>query len=147
MTMTLRLAILLLSAAPARPPLSELARPDRGCDPPAAQSMAFPSELLDTLPLLRESRVPLRAPAALVLEGVTGDVQLEYIVDTTGAVDPCSIRVLRARHPGLTAPAAAYLLGLIFEPGRKGGARVRTRMRETIRFRQRNGDRGRHHVF
>jgi TonB family protein len=131
--------------------------PDRGrpgplgsgpaCDSTAPQPLSYPVDAVDSRPVLVRPGRSLRYPPGLLMTGLTGDVQLEYAVDTTGAVDPCSIRILGARRPAFAASARAFVSGLQFTPGLKNGVPVRTRLQQTIRFRQRNGDRGKHHVF
>ena len=79
--------------------------------------------------------------------GITGQVLLEYDVESTGAVDPCSLHILSATGPEFAASAEAYVTGLHFTPGIKNRAYVRTRVQQRIRFPNRNGARGKHRVF
>jgi hypothetical protein len=74
-------------------------------------------------------------------------VILEYAVESTGAVDSCSLHILSATGPEFAASAAAYVTGLHFTPGVKNGAFVRTRLQQRIRFLNKNGSRGKHRVF
>ena len=98
-----------------------------------------------------------RSPAArsalldLFPKGSSGGVEIDQawldLLESTGAVDPCSLHILSATGPEFVASAEAYVTGLHFTPGIKSGAFVRTRVQQTIRFPNRNGARGKHHVF
>ena len=117
------------------------------CDSTASLPPTFPAESVDAKPSIRRHPTSLRSPPALSIPGVTGQVLLEYDVESTGAVDPCSLHILSATGPVFVASAEAYVTNLYFTPGIKNGAFVRTRVQQRIRFPNRNGARGRHHVF
>lgn len=117
------------------------------CDSTTSGSRAFPPESLDVRPSLAPPYQRLRHPPSLAMAGVTGDVLLEYEIDSTGAVDRCSIRIILAKHPEFVASAKAFVASLRFTPGIRNGGVVRTRVQQRIRFRKTNGDRGKHHVF
>jgi hypothetical protein len=81
------------------------------------------------------------------MAGVTDNVLVEFVVDSTGMVDQCSIRVLRAKRPEFAASATEYVGDLHFTPGILKGIPVRTRTRQYVLFWRTNGARGRHHIF
>jgi hypothetical protein len=81
------------------------------------------------------------------MAGVTDQVLVEFVVDSTGMVDRCSILVLHAKRPEFAASATEYVSGLHFAPGLLNGIPVRTRIQQHLLFWQTNGARGRHHVF
>ncbi len=81
------------------------------------------------------------------MAGVTDNVLVEFVVDSTGRVDHCSIRVISAKRPEFAQSATEYIGGLHFTPGTVNGTPVRTRVQQHILFWQTNGARGRHHVF
>jgi TonB family protein len=81
------------------------------------------------------------------MAGVTDNVLVEFVVDSTGMVDRCSIHVVSAKRPEFAASATNYVEALHFTPGLLNGIPVRTRMQQDILFWQTNGARGRHHVF
>jgi TonB family protein len=81
------------------------------------------------------------------MAGVTDHVLVEFVVDSTGMVDRCSIRVVSAKRPEFAASASEYVANLRFTPGLLQGMPVRTRMQQDIRFWQTNGARGKHHIF
>jgi hypothetical protein len=117
------------------------------CDSTASLPPSFAAESVDAKPSITRHAKSLRAPPALSIPGVTGQVLLEYDVESTGTVDPCSLHILSATGPEFVASAEAYVTGLHFTPGIKNRVFVRTRIQQRIRFPNRNGARGKHHVF
>ncbi len=89
-----------------------------------------PSEL-DNPPKLVSQEMTARLlaksyPAALQKAGVTGDVQIQFVVDETGKVDESSIKVLTSTVPAL-ADAAKGIVGQIkFRPGQLQGKPVKS---------------------
>ena len=88
----------------------------------------------------RASRVGPGAPSALSggLEraGVSGVVQVEYVVGSDGRVDPQSVRVLASTHPAFLLAALEALRDARFKPARRGGRSIAVLVQQTIRFRQ-----------
>lgn len=76
----------------------------------------------------------LRYPAMLERAGVTGGVVLEFVVDTLGRVEPASVRVVTASHPGFEAPALDAVLGSRFSAARARGLPVRQLVQQRLRF-------------
>lgn len=76
------------------------------------------------------SKVP--PPASLATR--TGSVLLAYVVDTSGQVEPNSIRVLEATHRGFAPSAAASVRSCTLRPGRRGGQVVRTLVQQRVSF-------------
>jgi TonB family protein len=141
------LAVLFLASFSAGNGLAATLPSGPGCDAASSQPLSYSVDAVDARPTPVASETPPHSPHGLAMQGVTGEVRLAFTVDTAGAVDPCSIRILQEGHPQLAAPALAYIRGRRFIPGRKEGVAVRTRLEETLSFRERNGDRGRHHLF
>lgn len=75
-----------------------------------------------------------RYPEAMRQSGVSGAVQLEYVISTDGGVHPGSIRVLRSTHSAFTAAAMEAVRGARFKPARRGGQPVAVLVQQTIRF-------------
>ena len=117
------------------------------CDSTTSGSHPFPAESLDVQPSLAPPYPRLHQPPSLAMAAVTGDVLLEYEIDSTGVVDRCSIRIVLAKRPEFVASAKAFVASLHFTPGIRNGGVVRARVQQRIRFRKTNGDRGKHHVF
>ena len=77
-------------------------------------------------------------PRALAQARIPGKVELEYVVDTTGLLEPLSLRVLRSTHPSFEAAARASVMESRFRPARLNGRVVRQLVRQTLSFRVRN---------
>jgi TonB family protein len=76
-------------------------------------------------------------PWALAQAAIPGRVELEYVVDTTGLVEPASLHVLRSTHPSFEAAARASVMASRFRPARLNGRVVRQLVRQTLTFRVR----------
>jgi protein TonB len=80
---------------------------------------------------------PPAFPELLRRAGVEGVVVLEAIVDTAGRVEPGSVAVVTAPHPGFVAPAVAFVARALYRPARVQGRPVRVRIRQAVDFRLR----------
>ena len=67
-------------------------------------------------------------PDPLKRAGISGNVQLEFVIDSQGKVDPSSIQVVMASVPALGEAAKAVARDLEFSPGKVNGTPVRTRV-------------------
>ena len=76
-----------------------------------------------------------RYPAALAQGGITGRVELTYVVDTLGRAEPGSLRTLTSTHPAFEAAARWSVLASRFRPARLRGSVVRQLVRQTLTFR------------
>jgi protein TonB len=74
-------------------------------------------------------------PSALSRAGITGRVELQYVVDTTGHAEAASLRALMSTHPEFEAAARASVLATRFRPARSRGRAVRQLVRQTLSFR------------
>lgn len=64
-----------------------------------------------------------------------GKVSLELVVDTTGLVDPVTLRVTATPDPHFSAAAKATVLAAHYRPGRlRSGLAVRVLMRQDLAF-------------
>jgi TonB family protein len=75
-----------------------------------------------------------RYPKALDAVGVEGQVTLEFVIDTTGRVQPASIRVLRSTHEAFEAEARRAMASAVFHPATFSNRPVRQLTRQSIRF-------------
>ena len=75
-----------------------------------------------------------RYPRPLVALGVEGRVAVEFVIDTTGRVQPASIRILESTHAAFEAAARAAMAGSIFRPARLSSHPVRQLTRQSVRF-------------
>ena len=98
--------------------------------------LIFSTEEVDQLPELVEELHP-RYPGALQRAGVSGLVQLEYVVGSDGWVDGRSVRVLHSSHPAFLLAAVEALRKSRFKPARRGGRPTAVLVQQTIRFRYR----------
>ncbi len=73
-------------------------------------------------------------PSALALKNISGGVDLRFIVDTTGRVEPNSFQVKAQTHDEFVEPAKAVLLNGVFKPARFRGRLVRQLVQERVIF-------------
>lgn len=74
-------------------------------------------------------------PPALLAQGIQGSVEAQYVVDTTGAADSSTLRILASTHPDFTAAVRAALPGMRFAPARIGAQKVRQLVEQEFTFR------------
>lgn len=73
-------------------------------------------------------------PEALRSSGVRGSVAAEFVVDTTGHVEPASFRVLSAENDLFSAAVRTAVLRTRFRPAEAGGRHVRQLVQESFSF-------------
>jgi TonB family protein len=73
-------------------------------------------------------------PAVLASAGVEGRVAVEFVIDTTGKVEPISIRVIESTHPAFESAAHKAIAGSIFRPAHLSTVPVRQLTRQSVRF-------------
>lgn len=73
-------------------------------------------------------------PDALRAAGVRGSVLAEFVVDTTGRMEPGSFRALRSDDPLFAAATRSALLRTRFRPAEWGGRRVRQLVQQSFSF-------------
>ena len=66
-----------------------------------------------------------RYPTDLMRQNVEGRVQLRFIVDTTGRVEPSTVHVFSSTHPDFSAAVLKFVPQLRFTPAVLAGRRVR----------------------
>jgi TonB family protein len=115
------------------------ATPSVAATPPdsvTARSSAAPRDELevdDPVQLLEQP--PVRYPPTLAEAGVAGRVELEFVVDTVGRVEPRSVRTLASTQPEFEAAARGAVLVSRFRPAQWRGQVVRQVARQSFRFR------------
>ncbi len=67
-------------------------------------------------------------PADLKSRGVGGMVELQFVVDSKGKVDPSTVEVLDATQTSLGEAARKVVSKLDFSPGKLNGAPVKTKV-------------------
>jgi TonB family protein len=73
-------------------------------------------------------------PPPLQTRGIGGRVVLDFVVDTTGLVEPTSIQVVASSHLLFEPVALGAARGAVFSPGQVDGRPVRVLVRQTIIF-------------
>ncbi|HKP50042.1 MAG TPA: energy transducer TonB [Gemmatimonadales bacterium] len=73
-------------------------------------------------------------PAALQSVGLEGKVEVEFVIDTTGRVQPASMKMIESTYPAFEAEARRVLAGSTFRPAHLSGVPVRQLTRQAIRF-------------
>jgi TonB family protein len=73
-------------------------------------------------------------PESLRRMNIEGHVLVSFVVDTTGAPDPTSARVLGSSHELFARSVRAVLPRLHFLPARSGGAKVEMLVEQPFRF-------------
>lgn len=96
-------------------------------------SSAFAVTEVDQLPELAHALNP-QYPEALRQSGLSGTVQLEYLISTDGRVDSGTIRVVQSTHRAFAAAAIKAVRGARFKPAQRGGRPVAVLVQQTIRF-------------
>jgi len=79
-----------------------------------------------------------RYPKTLLDSLVSGRVELQYVVDTTGHAEPNSIRVIFQTHQEFVEPATEAILASVFRPARFRGRLVRQLVQQRIVFNARS---------
>ena len=85
-------------------------------------------------PAEREFTPAMDYPDELRQQGITGEVLLEVVIDTTGRAEPESFRALRYSHLGFVRPARDAVLSSTYRPARISGTPVRVRVEIPISF-------------
>ncbi len=82
--------------------------------------------------------VPARLvyPAQLAAAGVSGEVRLEFVVDTAGRCEPLTVRVLASSDRGFEASAKEAVCGTVYRPGKVRGQAVRQLVQQKVAYRQ-----------
>ncbi len=75
-----------------------------------------------------------RYPAPLQTLGLEGRTVIEFVIDTTGHVEPGSVRSLESTHPAFEQAAREVMVKSVFHPARLSGHPVRQLTRQAVRF-------------
>ncbi len=73
-------------------------------------------------------------PEALLSHGIEGSVEAEFVVDTTGLVDPTSVHIRRSSRAEFAAAVRLALMGMEFRPAWRGARRVRQLVSQRFTF-------------
>jgi TonB family protein len=86
------------------------------------------------LPAMVLSQPTPEYPAALASVGIEGRVEIQFVVDTTGKVEPSSIEVVKSTQVGFEPAARTAIEGSLFRPARLSNVPVRQLTRQSIKF-------------
>jgi uncharacterized protein len=81
-----------------------------------------------------DTSTTLAYPASLKGSDIGGQVSLQFIVDTTGAIETGTTKVLRATYDFMVPIARRHLAALRFSPAEKNGQKVKQLVQMTFRF-------------
>ena len=84
----------------------------------------YAEALVDERPALLSAPAPVY-PALLKQAGIQGRVILPAVIDTTGRVEPASVRIMKSPHPAFDQPTRDWVLKALFRPARLQGRSVR----------------------
>lgn len=80
------------------------------------------------------SQPALRYPPVMESAGIPGQVDVQFVVDTTGRVEPGSLKVIQSSHKAFEEPAREAMLKFIFKPGKSHGHAVRVLVQQRMSF-------------
>lgn len=106
--------------------------PSPAAAPGATDGKIYNLGELDRPPSVRGRRSPPDYPFELKKNGIQGETLVRFVVDTQGKVR--DIEIVWADHPGFGKAAADAVAKWKFNPGKKGGVLVNTRMQLPIGF-------------
>jgi len=81
-----------------------------------------------------DTSTTLAYPASLKGSDIGGQVSVQFIVDTTGAIETGTTKVVRATYDFMVPIARRHLAALRFRPAEKNGQKVRQLVQMTFRF-------------
>lgn len=87
-------------------------------------SEAYVEAIVDEKPALLSAPPPFYPPL-LKQAGIEGRVVLRAIIDTTGRVEPSSVRIVQSPNPAFDLPTKAWVMKALFRPARLHGQAVR----------------------
>lgn len=77
---------------------------------------------------------PPAYPPMLQQAQIQGVVVVEAIIDTTGRVEPNSVKIVQSPHPGFDLAAKTFVLKSLYRPARVSGRAVRVLIRQPVNF-------------
>ena len=84
----------------------------------------YAEALVEERPALLSAPDPVY-PALLKQAGIQGRVILPAVIDTTGRIEPASVRIMTSSHPAFDQPTKDWVLKALFRPARMHGRGVR----------------------
>ena len=96
----------------------------RASDIVVSGNEVYAEALVEERPALLSAPAPVY-PALLKQAGIQGRVILPAVIDTTGRVEPVSVRIMTSPHPAFDQPTKDWVLKALFRPARLRGRGVR----------------------
>jgi len=94
-----------------------------------------PVDSVELRPVLLDSTcLTATHPDILRQAGIEGRVVVQFVVETTGAVDSGSVRVLTSSHRLFERPARVAIARCRYRPGSRSGQAVRVLMTQPLNF-------------
>lgn len=100
---------------------------------PVTTGETYSQEQVDD-PVKIVSQPSPRYPPVLQQAGITGRVEMQFVVDTTGHVEPNSFQVLRSTNKQFEEPAREAIMKSVFKPARIKGQAVRQLVQQAMSF-------------
>lgn len=100
---------------------------------PVLQEETYLQEQVDD-PVRPISQPTPRYPPVLQQAGITGRVEMQFVVDTTGHAEPGSFKVLRSSNKAFEEPAREAIMKSVFRPARIRGQAVRQLVQQAMAF-------------
>ena len=88
---------------------------------------------LDDPPRVISAATP-RYPPVLQSAGISGRVEFEFVVDTTGHAEGASFKLKNSTNKAFEAPAREAIMKTVFKPGRMQGRPVRVLVVQGVAF-------------
>lgn len=98
-----------------------------------ASDKVYTENLVQETPLLLAAP-PTPYPELLRQAGIGGRVLLQAIVDTSGRIEPGSMRILQTPNRAFNAPVMAWATKALFRPARLDGRAVRVLIRLPVEY-------------
>jgi protein TonB len=103
-----------------------------GTESTATDDRIYSSGGVEEVPALLSP--PPAYPELLRRAGIQGHVLLQAVVDTTGRVEPNSVKILKSSSPGFNVPTKRWALDARFRPARLQGRAVRVLVNLPVDF-------------
>ena len=100
---------------------------------PVLQEETYLQEQVDD-PVRPLSQPQPRYPPVLQQAGITGRVEMQYVVDTTGHAEPRTFKILRSSNKAFEEPAREAIMKSVFRPARIRGQAVRQLVQQAMTF-------------
>jgi outer membrane biosynthesis protein TonB len=102
--------------------------------PPGNSDSVFTVLDVDTAVVRSANSAAPAYPLKLLEARVTGSVQAQYVVDTTGFADTASFHVMKSTNPGFVEAVREALPYMRFKPAKIGPLKVRQLVEQTFTF-------------